>query len=89
MVKEIEIFQIDAFTNVAFCGNPAGVTFSNNLSIVKFTCETSILSITKKSIENILGHSNLTCSIDIGSIRLWIGSNKVCTFSFFYYYLFI
>ena len=32
MVKEIEIFQIDAFTNVAFCGNPAGVTFSNNLS---------------------------------------------------------
>ncbi len=32
MAKEIEIFQIDAFTTEAFKGNPAGVTFSNNLS---------------------------------------------------------
>lgn len=32
MAKEIEIFQIDAFTTEAFNGNPAGVTFSNNLS---------------------------------------------------------
>ena len=32
MAKEIEIFQIDAFTKEAFCGNPAGVTFSNLLS---------------------------------------------------------
>jgi PhzF family phenazine biosynthesis protein len=32
MAKEIEIFQIDAFTNEAFKGNPAGVTFSNDLS---------------------------------------------------------
>lgn len=32
MVKEIEIFQIDAFTTEAFTGNPAGVTFSNNLN---------------------------------------------------------
>jgi len=32
MAKEIEIFQIDAFTNAAFLGNPAGVTFSNNLA---------------------------------------------------------
>lgn len=52
--------------------------FSKNLSIVKLTCETSLLSITKKSIETILGHSNFTCSIDTGSIRLWIGSDKVC-----------
>ena len=52
-------------------------TFSNNLSIVKLICEPSILSITKQSIENILGHSNFTCSIERDSIRLWIGSNKV------------
>lgn len=32
MAKEIEIFQIDAFTTEAFKGNPAGITFSNNLS---------------------------------------------------------
>ena len=32
MAKEIEIFQIDAFTWEAFLGNPAGVTFSNDLS---------------------------------------------------------
>ena len=32
MAKEIEIFQIDAFTGEAFLGNPAGVTFSNDLS---------------------------------------------------------
>lgn len=32
MAKEIEIFQIDAFTKEAFKGNPAGVTFSDNLS---------------------------------------------------------
>ena len=32
MAKEIEIFQIDAFTSEAFNGNPAGVTISNDLS---------------------------------------------------------
>jgi len=32
MAKEIEIFQIDAFTKEAFQGNPASVTFSNDLS---------------------------------------------------------
>ena len=32
MVKEIEIFQIDAFTSEVFRGNPAGVTFCNNLT---------------------------------------------------------
>ena len=32
MAKEIEIFHIDAFTEEAFRGNPAGVTFSNLLS---------------------------------------------------------
>ena len=32
MAKEIEIFQIDAFTSEAFNGNPAGVTLSNDLS---------------------------------------------------------
>jgi len=32
MAKEIEIFQIDAFTTKAFNGNPAGVTLSNDLS---------------------------------------------------------
>ena len=32
MAKEIEIFQIDAFTTEAFNGNPAGVTLSNDLS---------------------------------------------------------
>lgn len=32
MAKKIEIFQIDAFTDKAFLGNPAGVTFSNDLS---------------------------------------------------------
>jgi hypothetical protein len=62
-------------------------TFSNNLSIVKFTCETSILSITKKSFENILSHSNFTCAIDTSSIRLWIGSNKVCNFFIFIFLL--
>lgn len=32
MTKEIEISQIDAFTNEAFTGNPAGVTFSSDLN---------------------------------------------------------
>jgi len=32
MAKEIEIFQIDAFTTEPFQGNPAGVTFSNSLT---------------------------------------------------------
>lgn len=32
MAKEIEIFQIDAFTSEAFSGNPAGVTLSSNLN---------------------------------------------------------
>jgi len=32
MEKVIKIFQIDAFTNKAFGGNPAGVTFGNGLS---------------------------------------------------------
>jgi trans-2,3-dihydro-3-hydroxyanthranilate isomerase len=32
MAKEIEIFQIDAFTAKAFNGNPAGVTLSSNLT---------------------------------------------------------
>ena len=35
MAKEIEIFQIDAFTTEAFQGNPAGVTFSNNLTEIE------------------------------------------------------
>ena len=35
MAKEIEIFQIDAFTTEAFLGNPAGVTFSNDLTEVE------------------------------------------------------
>jgi len=35
MTKEIEIFQIDAFTSEAFRGNPAGVIFSNNLTEVE------------------------------------------------------
>ena len=32
MGKQIEIFQIDAFTNKPFEGNSAGVTFGDNLS---------------------------------------------------------
>jgi PhzF family phenazine biosynthesis protein len=32
MAKEIEIFQIDAFTAKTFSGNPAGVTLSSNLT---------------------------------------------------------
>lgn len=32
MAKEIDIFQIDAFTNKPFAGNPAGVVISDNLS---------------------------------------------------------
>ena len=35
MAKEIEIFQIDAFTTELFRGNPAGVTFSNKLTEVE------------------------------------------------------
>jgi PhzF family phenazine biosynthesis protein len=35
MAKEIEIFQIDAFTTEAFQGNPAAVTFSNDLTEVE------------------------------------------------------
>jgi PhzF family phenazine biosynthesis protein len=35
MAKEIEIFQIDAFTSEAFRGNPAGVTFYNNLTEIE------------------------------------------------------
>ncbi len=35
MAKEIEIFQIDAFTTEAFLGNPAGVTFCNDLTEVE------------------------------------------------------
>jgi hypothetical protein len=55
-------------------------SFSTSLSIVKFHCDTSIVSIQRKSIEKILGHSNFTCSIDPTSIRLWIGSNPVRQF---------
>jgi trans-2,3-dihydro-3-hydroxyanthranilate isomerase len=32
MEKKIEIYQIDAFTNKSFEGNPAGVTFGDNLT---------------------------------------------------------
>jgi trans-2,3-dihydro-3-hydroxyanthranilate isomerase len=32
MEKQIEIYQIDAFTNKPFEGNPAGVTFGDNLT---------------------------------------------------------
>lgn len=32
MAKEIDIFQIDAFTDKAFAGNPAGVVISDNLN---------------------------------------------------------
>ena len=32
MAKQIEIFQIDAFTNKVFRGNPAGVTFTDSLN---------------------------------------------------------
>jgi trans-2,3-dihydro-3-hydroxyanthranilate isomerase len=32
MGKQIEIYQIDAFTNKSFEGNPAGVTFGENLT---------------------------------------------------------
>ena len=35
MAKEIEIFQIDAFTTEAFQGNPAGVTFSNDITEIE------------------------------------------------------
>jgi len=63
--------------------------FSNNLSIVKFDCETSRIIITKKSIENILGHSNFTFSIDTNSIRLWIGSIYVCFIFIFIFKIFI
>jgi PhzF family phenazine biosynthesis protein len=35
MAKEIEIFQINAFTTEAFTGNPAGVILSNNLSEIE------------------------------------------------------
>lgn len=35
MAKEIEIFQIDAFTSEPFRGNPAAVTFSNELTEVE------------------------------------------------------
>lgn len=32
MANQIEFYQIDAFTNQPFCGNPAAVLFSNNLT---------------------------------------------------------
>lgn len=32
MKKIIDVYQIDAFTNEPFCGNPAGVVFSDELS---------------------------------------------------------
>lgn len=35
MKKKFEIFQIDAFTNSPFKGNPAGVTFGDGLSAVE------------------------------------------------------
>lgn len=35
MKKKLEIFQIDAFTNSPFKGNPAAVTFGNGLSTVQ------------------------------------------------------
>jgi PhzF family phenazine biosynthesis protein len=35
MKKKFEIFQIDAFTNSPFKGNPAGVTFGDGLSTVE------------------------------------------------------
>jgi len=52
-------------------------SFSKYLSIVKFDCERSLFSsLTQKSFEKMLGHSNLTCAFDTDSIRLWIGSNE-------------
>ncbi|NWF89000.1 MAG: PhzF family phenazine biosynthesis protein [Ignavibacteriaceae bacterium] len=35
MKKKLEIFQIDAFTNLPFKGNPAAVTFGNGLSTIQ------------------------------------------------------
>ena len=51
--------------------------FSNCLSIVTFDLGNSNVTITKESIENILGHSNFTFHIDQLFIRLWIGSFTV------------
>ncbi|CAF1365804.1 unnamed protein product [Rotaria sordida] len=47
--------------------------FSKSLSIVIFYYDTSNITISQKSIENILDHSNFTFAIDNNSIRLWIG----------------
>ena len=57
-------------------------SFSNRLSLVTFHSEKSTLTVTEKSIENILGHSNFTCHIDTSDVRLWIGANKIAQFGF-------
>ena len=56
--------------------------FSSNLSIVKFDCDASKISIGVKTIEKILGHSNFTLAISLISIRLWIGTGKVMLYFF-------
>jgi hypothetical protein len=52
-------------------------SFSKHLSIVTFDCDTSNLFINTKSLQKMLGHSNFTFQIDLNSIRLWIGYEKV------------
>lgn len=56
--------------------------FSHSLSMVWFHSEKPTLTITKKSVENTLGHLNFTCHIDRNDIQLWIGLNKVCPLHF-------
>jgi trans-2,3-dihydro-3-hydroxyanthranilate isomerase len=61
MGKQIEIYQIDAFTNKSFEGNPAGVTFGDNLSDKEMQqiakemnlAETAFLSKTNKADYNL------------------------------------
>ncbi|CAF4116662.1 unnamed protein product, partial [Rotaria sordida] len=60
--------------------------FSKSLSIVIFYYDTSNITISQKSIENILDHSNFTFAIDNNSIRLWIGLPNVGFYVCFIYF---
>ena len=52
-------------------------TFSRDLSIVRFDCDTFHIYVTNKSIEKMLHHSNFTFEMDRNSIRLWIRCQKI------------
>ena len=63
MAKEIEIFQIDAFTWEAFLGNPAGVTFSNDLSEDEMKLIAKEINLLTINFAGLLQQKRLICAV--------------------------